>query len=250
MKSYTLLIASMDLYLIDELKYHLHKHPELKIIGTVCDGIKALQAISEKHPDLILMDMLLTGLDGLCLLKEIHKLPSPPLTICLSDFDSPACIGAARSNGASYFICRPMEISSIISILHEHVSAIQIAEEYSLSCREANGYSAISSEVHHILHSLGFSPKLTGSEYLAESVIIAHDSPLMVRNLSSEIYSEIAHRRNTTPACIERSIRSAIAAADISGRLTSILGMPPTNKRCIRYILDQIISTEVVSRVL
>jgi hypothetical protein len=48
---------------------------------------------------------------------------------------------------------------------------------------------------------------------------------------------------HTSPSCIERSIRTAIMAANTNGKLENILGEPPTNKRCIKYILNQVKSS-------
>ena len=250
MKEYTLLIAAIDTHFTENLIRSIQKISTLRILGATDDGRQALHMVNTLHPDIILMDLFLPGLDGLCLLKEMQQMRSRPSAICMLDFLSPANIDMAGKNGASYLICKPATVNSIISILLGHISYLSSKEEQKQLDQQIDNESAISIDVHRILHALGFSFKLAGSKYLAESVIISAKAPTMIRNLSADLYSEIAHRRNTTPVCIERSIRTAIAAANTTGSLTRLLGTSPTNKRCIQYVLDRIISSEVSSEAL
>ncbi|MDW2797111.1 response regulator [Clostridium boliviensis] len=46
----------------------------IQLLGTAYDGITALQLINEKKPDILLTDIRMPGMDGLCLIEEAKKL--------------------------------------------------------------------------------------------------------------------------------------------------------------------------------
>ena len=45
----------------------------IQLLGTAYDGITALQLINEKKPDILLTDIRMPGMDGLCLIEEAKK---------------------------------------------------------------------------------------------------------------------------------------------------------------------------------
>jgi len=52
----------------------LKSHVELQFVGEVADGLEAVQKAEELHPDLVLLDIGLPGLNGIEAAKRIHQL--------------------------------------------------------------------------------------------------------------------------------------------------------------------------------
>lgn len=240
MTRYSLVIADADTSFTSALKHYISRIPDFDVVGTASDGLSALELVRSKKPDLLLTDLMLPVLDGLCLLKETQKMRNPPITLCLSSFHSSSSIESMRKNGVSYYIFKPIEFSSLVSILREHADLL--ARKRSAEENERHTYreNSLAKNIYGILHSLGFSSKYAGSGYIVESVIMAYESPLLLRNLTHDLYQELAARIQISPSCIERSMRTAIAAANQNGKLQSILGQKPTNKRFIQYLLDEL----------
>lgn len=238
--TYKLVIADMDTGFTQDFARYLSRFPEFRIVGIANDGTSALSITLNKQPDILLTDMLLPGMDGICLLKKIQKMSNPPIVICISDFCSRSSIESARNNGASYYVIKPIEFSDLLSILREHIHLISESSKHLNNRSKAVEGSVFTSSVYKIIHSLGFSSKYIGSSYIAESAILAIESPLILRNLSKGLYQELSFRLKTKPSCIERCMRTAISAANESGHLEHILGETPTNKRCIQYILNEL----------
>jgi len=237
MNKYRLLIADSDVEYVNRAAAFLSKMPELKIAGIAHDGVQALRLLTTVKPDVILMDPLLPELDGLSLMKKAQTLKHRPVIICLSQFYSSISIELARRNGAGYYAYKPIELKALAAIIVECAEMDAEMRRSDRDQEEISRWSEIKSRIHAIIRDMGFSAKLSGSEYLAESVAIAVESPMMLHNLSTGLYKQLADRLQTSVSCIERSMRTAISAANVDGALEAIIGAAPTNKTCIRYVL-------------
>lgn len=244
MKETRLLIVDTDTASAHALCSYLSRRPEFRVIGTASDGIQAQTLLESAKPDIVLMDLLLPRMDGICLLKHIQSMKCPPIAICQSEFYSPTSIEAARRNGASYYIFKPLSIDSLTNILLEYAAMLNEAQKRQEDHKAIARSDERMSRIHHALQSLGFSSRYSGSAYLAESILLSMESPMMLHNLSSGLYRELSTRLSVSPESVERSIRTAIAAANAGGRLTRELGGTPTNKACIQHILHMMNSSE------
>ena len=59
----------------------------------------------------------------------------------------------------------------------------------------------------------------------------------MLHNMSTGLYQKLSERQHVSSASIERSMRTAISAANADDSLTRRIGDTPTNKTCIQYVL-------------
>lgn len=236
MKDCRLLIIEPDVVYANFLADRLSQHSGIKIIGTEHEGVHALSVIRDQKPDLVLMEPILPGMDGICLLKAMQKMKQPPTSVCFSSFYSAVSMETARRCGASYYVYKPMESDSLATLLldcAESAEELRRAKQPHANAEE----DARIRKIYDILRELGFSAKYSGSRYLLDSVILSCESPMLLHNLSSGLYRRLSERMNVSPAAIERSIRTAIAAADRTGALTRRFGATPTNKSCIQCIL-------------
>ena len=71
---------------------------DMTVVGTAGDGIETLALIEQKHPNVIIMDLVLTKLDGLGVLQKLSQSAQKPAVIIVSGFfinlfkDSAVCI--------------------------------------------------------------------------------------------------------------------------------------------------------------
>jgi two-component system, NarL family, response regulator LiaR len=73
---------------------------DLEVVGTASDGSEALRLCAETHPDVVLMDLLMPGMNGAEATRAI-KLAFPRVrVIILSGFDQGELIEQAMANGA------------------------------------------------------------------------------------------------------------------------------------------------------
>ncbi len=77
-------------------------------VKNVLEGSKASTTAAKFQPDLILLDLILPGLDGFGVLKEIKAdtgLAKVPVVI-VSNLDSPADVKSAQALGAEEFVLK------------------------------------------------------------------------------------------------------------------------------------------------
>ena len=71
---------------------------EFSVVGSVGDGTEALRLAREEAPDLILMDVVLPGLDGFGVLKQLREQEGKvPKVILISAFCSDSVVSEAGS---------------------------------------------------------------------------------------------------------------------------------------------------------
>ena len=59
---------------------------DMAVVGTAGDGIETLALIDQKHPNVIVMDLVLTKMDGLGVLQKISQMNQKPAVIIVSGF--------------------------------------------------------------------------------------------------------------------------------------------------------------------
>jgi DNA-binding NarL/FixJ family response regulator len=84
----------------------LQARPELQVIGEVSDGIEAVRKAQELHPDLILLDIGLPGLNGIEAARQIRRF-SPKSKILVVSLESSAhIVHEAFSLGACGYVVK------------------------------------------------------------------------------------------------------------------------------------------------
>jgi two-component system response regulator AtoC len=82
-------------------------------VWAVADGESALASLNERKPDLITLDVVLPGMDGLAMLAELkRRLPDVPV-VMLSGHGQARNIVEAMKLGASDFLRKPFEVEEL-----------------------------------------------------------------------------------------------------------------------------------------
>ena len=113
----------------------------------VADGEQALQSLETSTPDLITLDVVLPGMDGLQTLSELKKrLPSVPV-VMLSGHGQARNIVEAMRLGASDFLRKPFEVEE----RQRHALAVR----QSLDCRIDALAAVLRLNVRQLIGGLG-----------------------------------------------------------------------------------------------
>jgi DNA-binding NarL/FixJ family response regulator len=83
--------ASIRLILTDDhavvlkgLESLLATEPDMTVVATCSNAEQTFEAVAEHHPDIVLLDLLMPGIDGLAVLRELKRQPHPPRVIMLT----------------------------------------------------------------------------------------------------------------------------------------------------------------------
>ena len=82
-------------------------------VRTVYRGEEALALVNVFHPDVVLLDLLMPGMNGVETLKRLKQLSPAPRVIMLSAADHQEVAQGALKLGADYYVCKPPDLSEL-----------------------------------------------------------------------------------------------------------------------------------------
>lgn len=89
------------------------------------DGLQVMEAAKKFQPDVVLLDLILPGLDGFEVLRQLkddNKLKTVPVFI-ISNLDSISEVKSAKALGAEdYFIKANTDIEKIIKVIKKRIN--------------------------------------------------------------------------------------------------------------------------------
>ena len=88
----------------------------------VYSGQQAVETFSEHQPDLILLDYMMPGINGLMTLQQIRQLPGgkKPAVLLITASQLHSVEEEAKSVGVSGFLRKPLNLDSLKSLIQEH----------------------------------------------------------------------------------------------------------------------------------
>jgi DNA-binding NarL/FixJ family response regulator len=104
------------------LRLTLSIEPDLSVVGEAADGARAVQCARDLHPDIILMDLELPGMDGLDATRRIKAAGERGVVIMLTAFGGEEIRAAAARAGVALFLEKGDNLDDLaetIRALHE-----------------------------------------------------------------------------------------------------------------------------------
>lgn len=220
---------------------------DMVVVGTAGDGMEALEMTAEKHPDVIVMDLVLTKLDGLGVLSRLSQIKSAPAVIIVSGFFNEHVLQESAELGAYYFMPKPCDVPELLNRIRQVVSIEKNGSSHQ-GVLVSRGEQNLESVVTEVLHEIGVPAHIKGYQYLREAIIMTINDMDTINSVTKVLYPEVARKFDTTPSRVERAIRHAIEVAwdrgDIEtlqkffGYTVSNVKGKPTNSEFIAMIAD------------
>jgi len=111
----TLLLVDDDSLARLGMRAALEPEDDLVVVGEAADGVGAVQAARELHPDIVVMDIQMPRLDGVAATREIRALDQPPSVLVITAFNVTHNVVAAIDAGASGFLLKDSTRSQLVS---------------------------------------------------------------------------------------------------------------------------------------
>ncbi|PFG73011.1 LuxR family two component transcriptional regulator [Tepidiforma thermophila] len=197
------------------LRMLLEAQPELEVVADVENGREAVQAVERLQPDVVLMDVVMPGLNGLEATRQIRRIAPSTRVVMLSGFvDEDQLLDAIRS-GASGYIVKKSDVSELvlaIQTVHRGNSyfSSSLSEGFDLAevlyqakrADQRNGMDTLTSREREVLQLIaeGYTNQGIANElYISVKTVEAHKAHIMAK----------LHARNRTDL-IRYAIRKGI----------------------------------------
>ena len=242
---------------------YLTSHEDIIVSGIANDGDEALKLITEKSPDLVLLDIIMPKLDGLGVLEKLNSMqvnPRPKIII-LSAVGQDKITQRALELGADYYVIKPIDMSVLVERIRQMMSYTMwtseptqsdlITEKASVKLNsQVNEPIDSKTEITRIIHEIGIPAHIKGYMYLREAISMVMNDMDLLSAVTKELYPSIAKNHNTTASRVERAIRHAIEVGWIRGKVETINKIfgytinngkgKPTNSEFIAMVADKL----------
>jgi DNA-binding NarL/FixJ family response regulator len=91
----------------------LDLHDDLEVVGEAADGLAALEAAATLLPDVVVMDLMMPGMDGIAATAELKRRQPAIEVIAITSFIEEDRITAALEAGASGFLLKDAEADDL-----------------------------------------------------------------------------------------------------------------------------------------
>jgi two-component system response regulator BaeR len=188
------------------------------------DGVAALELLQNESVDLILLDRMLPGMDGISLMQEVRKFSTVPIIMLTAMIDETDRLTGLDA-GADDYVCKPFSPREVVA----RVNA-QLRRNSTLNVNPNSAPETKFFEVNDATISISIKGKtlpLTPVEFKILAELIKHPSRVFTRqqllNAASEDYRESGDRTIDSHV---KNIRKKIAAiSDQSECVQSVYGI-------------------------
>ncbi len=221
----------------------MEQENDLCVVGQTGSGEQLLELVAQHKPDVLVMDLMLSGIDGLEVLERLGA--SRPKVLVLSAFSGPMLAEQISQCGGDYCMLKPCRAQTVIERTRRLTTASSLE-----TAEEETGGRDLERQVTAIIHDIGVPAHIKGYQYLREAIGLAVADMEVINAVTKVLYPAVAKKYGTTPSRVERAIRHAIEVAWDRGDLETLQKYfgytvsnakgKPTNSEFIAMIADRI----------
>ncbi len=251
MKNINVAVFENNEDLLNELTSYISSVEGYAVCAASTNGNAATELIKRNAPDVAIVDLVLSGLDGFGVLDAIKETCPGCLSITIGGFADDKIVDRAIEHGAVYYLAKPVKAETLMNRIRELSSDKSIEYKVGTDFRDKRKISSLDEKISNIFITIGIPPHIKGFSYLRESIKMAVAEPSIINRVTKELYPGVGEKFNTSASKVERAIRHAIEVAWNRGRtdaISSIFGARvyigserPTNSEFIALVADKLI---------
>ncbi|MEP6788028.1 MAG: response regulator transcription factor [Acidobacteriota bacterium] len=118
-KNISIVLADDHLIVRQGLRALLEAEEDLKVIGETGDGLKAVDMVRKLNPDVAVLDLMMPGLNGIDVARQLSKQTPHIKLIILTMYDDEGFVLEALSNGVSGYVLKDAGSADLIHAVRE-----------------------------------------------------------------------------------------------------------------------------------
>ena len=165
------------------LRTFLELSEDIDVVGEAADGAAVADLVAATEPDVVLLDMVLPGLDGLGVLAELRRRSLPARVLVVTSFTERRSLLPAIRAGARGYLSKDVEPEALVAavrsvhaghlLLEPDTTAALLAEPAELTARE--------SEVLTLLADGRSNREIARALALSEKTVKTHVSSILLK---------------------------------------------------------------------
>ena len=226
-----------------ELKEILENNGNYSVVGISGNGEQVVELVQQFGADVLVMDPMLTELDGIGVLEELRDGSVHPTVLVAASFSSAYLAQRLTEFGVGCFLLKPCRLEAILRNL-------DMLRQTGLEQPEVQRGSLVETLVTNVIHEIGVPAHIKGYQYVRYAIILAVQDMDVINSITKTLYPKVAAYYGTTPSRVERAIRHAIEVAWDRGDLETLQKYfgytvsntkgKPTNSEFIALIADKL----------
>lgn len=119
MKTTAIVLADDHRIVRQGLRVLLTAEADFRVVGEADDGREALELVKRLNPDVLVLDLMMPGLNGLEVARQLNKQASKVGVVVLSMHDDEGFVLEALANGVSAYVLKDSNSSDLVQAVRE-----------------------------------------------------------------------------------------------------------------------------------
>jgi len=115
----TILLAEDHHVVRQAFKVLLEEDPDWLVVGEAADGLDTVALAEQLHPDILLVDLMMPGINGLEVTRQVSRLSPETRVVVLSMYSDEAYVLEALRNGAVGYVLKGSTAKELMQALRE-----------------------------------------------------------------------------------------------------------------------------------
>lgn len=117
----SILIADDHEVVRNGIRSYLETIPSFQVVGEASSGEETLDLVSELIPDIVLLDLIMPGMDGIETTRRVKQISPRTQVVVLTSYHEDVHIFPALKAGAISYILKDMKMDKLVEVLHRAV---------------------------------------------------------------------------------------------------------------------------------
>lgn len=183
------------------LKRILDAEEGLSVVAEAGDGIEAVKVVEETQPDVLVVDLMMPGLNGLAVTSQVRKRFERTQVVVLSMHSEDAYVLQALKNGAISFVLKDSDSSELV----EAVRLAAVGKRYLSSPLSERAMEA-------------YVEKAKGSSIDPYELLTPREQEVLQLSAEGKTSSQIAERLSVSPRTVEKHRSNLMQKLGLSNR--------------------------------
>ena len=220
-------VVDDDIAICKIIKNIIEEYALGTVVAECADGLKAEKAIREACPDIVLVDLLLPGQDGVELIKSLEGVSANISFIVISESRSQQMITMAYETGIEFFIHKPINVIEVVSVINKTKERRNLKQALSIISQTTSQYVMSSAKpvenlenskkvsIYRLYSDLGIIGD-AGANTIYQMIQIIEgisQGNVQVAYQLNDIYQQLSLKINQDVKTIEQRVRRTIVKA-------------------------------------